>query len=143
MPGGGYSWPTWRRESHRPDIRCSKKGNVPIQLCRGIGRPYGPWTKGYPGRVRRVSDPDPNVRRVALQTLEGEPTGTFPGVRQVSMQIAADDPDSWIREMALGALARYTFDPEVVSLMIKSLTGADETEQTRAAVYLTWVVSTA
>jgi HEAT repeat protein len=126
-----------------PIFDAAKKGTFQFNYVAALGALTALGPKDIQAVVRRVSDPDPNVRRVALQTLEGEPTGTFPGVRQVSMQIAADDPDSWIREMALGALARYTFDPEVVSLMIKSLTGADETEQTRAAVYLTWVVSTA
>jgi HEAT repeat protein len=126
-----------------PIFDAAKSGTFQFNYVAALNALTALAPKNIDAVVRRISDPDPNVRRVALQALEGLPAGTFPSARQVSMQIAAGDPDSWIRELALGALARYTFDPGVVSLMIKSLNGADETEQTRAAVYVTWVVSTA
>jgi HEAT repeat protein len=126
-----------------PIFDAAKSGTFQFNYVAALGALTALGPKNIDAVAKRVGDPDPNVRRLALQTLEGVPTGTFPSVRQVSMQIAAGDADPWVRELALGALARYTFDPEVVSLMITSLNGADETEQTRAAVYLTWVVSTA
>jgi HEAT repeat protein len=92
--------------------------------------------------VKRTEDSNPNVRRVALQALEAIPASSFPSARDVLMRVAANDSEPWIREMALGALARYRFDPQVVQLMTRALSDADETVQVRAASYLTWLVFT-
>jgi hypothetical protein len=56
------------------------------------------------------------------------------------MRVATKDSEPWIREMALGALARYRFDPQVIELETRALNDPDQTVQVRAASYLTWLV---
>ncbi|MBN2455735.1 MAG: HEAT repeat domain-containing protein [Sedimentisphaerales bacterium] len=88
--------------------------------------------------VTRVSDPDLNVRRVAVTVLQAGLDA--PGAKDALLKTAKNDMDAWMRELALSATAKYQKDPAVIQVMTDALNDPDEVVQVRAAMYLTWVV---
>jgi hypothetical protein len=92
--------------------------------------------------IKRISDPDLNVRRVAVTVLQsGTSLGQYDSMaKDALVKSATADNDPWIRELSLSSLGRFYMDPIVIRTMVKALGDSDEIVQVRAAMYLTWVV---
>lgn len=92
--------------------------------------------------IARLDDPQVVVRRVAANVFQGLRTGEYPQAKDALLKMASGDADPWNRECACGALVRYRGDKQVIAAMETAMrSDADQTVQSRAAVYLAWLVN--
>lgn len=90
-----------------------------------------------PAVIRRTTDPDVNIRRLAVQCLGN--TGGLE-TKLALLHAAKMDQDMYVRELSLAALAGYPSDPAIILAMEKAMNDGDETLQVRAATYLAWAM---
>jgi HEAT repeat protein len=81
--------------------------------------------------VGLLKDNDTWVRRTACCVLEATAGPDDAPAKRRLIEAARRDPDPWVRETALGALARWGKDPETVSVFLQALEDPQESVQAR------------